>query len=653
MDSSTENDTDDYCDPRSIPKIGFESTNHTITISVNLQPNLSTCVSQPNLIDQPSTSFGLYALSVIPSLEMPSFHMHQTSHHISQVMNRVALVNSVNNENDDEDDGGDDDYDEGPAKEVSYNKISVREPLAKVLAERAIMEHHYTEVYEENNSFYEEIPGSTNSSVTYTKIGDIDSTSHNSTASRSGEMSHLLSQSMLSTCQPQRRNDSDKESNTMDSNAFVQIAPSVTPPPSVDNMLSISHGSRSTSPSFMNNSNHFLKLSSTSILMPSTSTVLDDRASGAASPPTAAQLNELYTVVNKSAKTSNKKTPHNNLNDLYAKVQKNYRPTSSAGSALTPIKMNVEYGGATLANAVRTTALPMDSMISNAGQPAPPPLPPLDNIPRSCRTVSMYSAVPDKLCSSSSSSIMTNGSFNTCNQSPTVSMSHAHLHSSPQNLSSGTAVLHHKRSQSTGNHHHYSVYGLENDEPIEDPGYEVVESSSSSNHNYEKINHPENGLLGKKNAYLNGRLEQNASSSSSSNPRSRSEEDDDDCLVEPGYEIVHYAGNRSYAQNSDSDEDSPCYETIHKQPDCNGEPISEPDYEVIPTASSSVSKTFDVCKPRKLPIFRAESDVSTEPGYERIRYVRKKPQTDEVDDTYASIARPSPPVGQEKLNDRL
>lgn len=58
--------------------------------------------------------------------------------------------------------------------EISYNKISVREPLARVLAERAALEHTYNEVEEERfSSFYEEIAGSTNSSVTYTKIGDI------------------------------------------------------------------------------------------------------------------------------------------------------------------------------------------------------------------------------------------------------------------------------------------------------------------------------------------------------------------------------------------------------------------------------------------------------------------------------------------------
>src|SRR5699024_9053230 len=44
-------------------------------------------------------------------------------------------------------------------KEISYNTISVREPLSKVLAEReANLEHHYNEVEDERvSSFYEEI----------------------------------------------------------------------------------------------------------------------------------------------------------------------------------------------------------------------------------------------------------------------------------------------------------------------------------------------------------------------------------------------------------------------------------------------------------------------------------------------------------------
>lgn len=60
---------------------------------------------------------------------------------------------------------------------LSYDIISVREPLAKMLAERqrqlTLGEHDYNEVYGERGSscFYEEIGGSTASSVTYDQIG--------------------------------------------------------------------------------------------------------------------------------------------------------------------------------------------------------------------------------------------------------------------------------------------------------------------------------------------------------------------------------------------------------------------------------------------------------------------------------------------------
>lgn len=56
-----------------------------------------------------------------------------------------------------------------------YGKISVREPLAKILAERqSYGDYEDLEVYNERGSscFYEEIAGSTTSSVTYDQIGN-------------------------------------------------------------------------------------------------------------------------------------------------------------------------------------------------------------------------------------------------------------------------------------------------------------------------------------------------------------------------------------------------------------------------------------------------------------------------------------------------
>lgn len=73
----------------------------------------------------------------------------------------------------------------GPTTKLSYDIISVREPLAKILAERQQLlqnqqqqrqilgDHEYIEVYGERGSscFYEEIAGSVTSSATYDQIG--------------------------------------------------------------------------------------------------------------------------------------------------------------------------------------------------------------------------------------------------------------------------------------------------------------------------------------------------------------------------------------------------------------------------------------------------------------------------------------------------
>lgn len=71
----------------------------------------------------------------------------------------------------------------GPMTKLSYDIISVREPLAKILAERQqfqnqrqlLTDHEYIEVYGERGSscFYEEIAGSTTSSATYDQIGAV------------------------------------------------------------------------------------------------------------------------------------------------------------------------------------------------------------------------------------------------------------------------------------------------------------------------------------------------------------------------------------------------------------------------------------------------------------------------------------------------
>lgn len=60
-------------------------------------------------------------------------------------------------------------YSTGSVHHHEYNKISVREPLSRVLEG---LEHTYNEVDDERmSSFYEEIPGSDSSSVAYARIG--------------------------------------------------------------------------------------------------------------------------------------------------------------------------------------------------------------------------------------------------------------------------------------------------------------------------------------------------------------------------------------------------------------------------------------------------------------------------------------------------
>lgn len=694
IDSSTENDTDDYCDPR------YVLTNHTIKIAVNgtsssaasmlttsisgvtAVPPINNTTVHPNLLDsnRTSTSSGLYAVSVIPSLEMQSFHLPSTSHHSNhhlphtnrnshhlpasitiatnglslqmvgspddqelpiesqppdQQQTRENLNRDLTNDltNNDDDDDNDDESD--APRQVSYNKISVREPLAKVLAERALMEHHYTEVYEENNSFYEEIPGSTNSSVTYTKIGDITPTESRLVAL---DLSHRT-----------RASEGDEVINIVDSDAFVQLAPPVTPPPPppVDNYRSgmITHGrSRSTSPSFFGSSHHpnFLPPATASITMPNTNN--GGAAITNSNGLTASQLSELYTAVNKSTKIGKQPKPASvveNMSDLYAKVQKNHR-----------ISRNEPNSGS-------------DTGGSNSHTNHPPPLPPLDNIPRSLRTLSMYTAAsndhhphtyhrtPPNITGTSAPPPVPHN-YN-ASISPITSLTPTACGSSIATKASKTPPnLMHKRSQSTGAQR-YPTYDLHVNEPIEDPGYEVVEppaslSSSSSRHNYEKINR------------IDGQQRTTPCSSCSSDDdhsdRQRNERtgdlEADDCLVEPGYEVVHYpvVGRRSNGhdlnrnQDDDEDDDSPCYETIHKQSeDGVTELQSEPDYEVIANCSRSSRLTkFDLPKkPKKPPILRTESDVSNEPGYERIRYVPKPSicQSVDQDETYASITQPS------------
>lgn len=302
----------------------------------------------------------------------------------------------------------------GPSHEIFYNKISVREPLSKVLAERALIEHHYTEVDDEGTScFYEEIAGSTNSSVTYTKISDI----------------------------------TNEEANNSQVVLNIINSPTSRPlPPSVESLMVVAESSRSTSPqsqSHQDQSNHSPQLPSSDI------TGMNDP-----------RICELYAFVDKSAK--NKKqiiSEVNNVDELYAKVQKNT-------SHKEPNKGNdtgVSRSGPEVTNEFYSMHNHKSGQ-SPLPPPPPPPLPPtLNSIPsRSGRTISMY--------------------YNSVEPGPSL-------------------IPGHSRRHSFGN----IKFNLEREEEcaIEDPGYEIVGSrdrqvSTSDNPNepeadpgYEPIRMPE------------------------------------------------------------------------------------------------------------------------------------------------------------------
>lgn len=138
-DSSTENDTDDYSDPSVIVQNAnpYPSPNHSHQ-------------HHHQLVDPDNDSYE-HPIS-------PSERMIRSENVVVE-----SVVEMLNNQIE-------------PKREISYNTISVREPLAKVLAERENnnnVEHHYNEVEDDSerlSSFYEEINGG--GSATYSKISE-------------------------------------------------------------------------------------------------------------------------------------------------------------------------------------------------------------------------------------------------------------------------------------------------------------------------------------------------------------------------------------------------------------------------------------------------------------------------------------------------
>lgn len=348
----------------------------------------------------------------------------------------------------------------GPSHEIFYNKISVREPLYKVLAERALIEHHYTEVDEEGTScFYEEIAGSTNSSVTYTKIGDL------------------------------THEDQNNPSVVLN---VINSPSSRPPPPSVESLMVVAESSRSTSPqSHQDQSNHSPQPPSGD-----TSSTIDPR------------ISELYAFVDKSAKKSNI-NDINNVDQLYAKVQKNtshkqsnkgissdsgvsrieaadeffashnhhiINPDVLSGSSRPNLKVSNKILNGPFSNAKGIEHIRSTNSATNSAPsplippppPPPPPLPTLNSMPsRSGRTISLYD--------------------NPIQPRPSLIPGHSRRHSfgcnSNFNLKMEECAIEDPGYEVVGSGDR-NVDSFDNtEEPEADPGYEPIRMSEISHHN--------------------------------------------------------------------------------------------------------------------------------------------------------------------------
>ncbi|KAK4337406.1 hypothetical protein RND71_043353 [Anisodus tanguticus] len=471
VDSSTENDTDDYYDSDILSKRNLDFQKVTINVP-------ATC--NQNLVIEPTSS--IYAVSRITNLELP-YHVSDLStssnnKNLSSIYSNHSNAQSFETDIEDE-----------PSKEVPYNKISVREPLAKVLADNAaLVEHHYTEVYDENNSYYEEIAGSTNSSVTYTKIGEI--------------VANICLQNSSNSFHDAKKSDKSKELT-----CSIHIPPPTTPPPPppVENLLTIKHSSRSTSPNQAYISNKPIS-----------------------------NCEALYTKINKSNKVNKKFTlPQQNLNDLYAKVQKNLKinfnnsVTSSSklskNQDFNSLKINLNYDNKKIHSS--TPEMTDKNLFVINTQKKPPPIPPLDNIPKNPK-----------------SNLFTNKS------NSNLTFTEANCSTNQNNLS---PYFQHKRSFSSGNDERYDQ--CDSDEFLEDSNYETLANKVVED-NYEKIKNNKETF-----------------------EKDLNENSSDKEIIDTGYEIINYTSTNKDL-NKDSDSDSPCYETIVKQNNDN-EFVSEPDYE--------------------------------------------------------------------------
>lgn len=310
IDSSTENDTDDYCDPHYYkPTKLKQSTSACDSVdgpTVPAKRFSNSALDNPYL---PFTSASFAVAGRVPSAEIPYM--------------TPPPVHALNEEEEEENPNS------SNKKSIQYNTISVREPLAKVLAERSSAEHHYFDVEDEQvSSFYEEIAGSTTSSVTYSKIGDI-------------------------TIEP----------------STSRTLPSEPPElPSIESLMIAAESTRSNSPS----------VSSSQLGAPSNNSPNDLYA----------YVDKRTKVLNRQ--TFHGSTSPHNVEEMYAKVQKFIPPPPPFDE--NPLISHSPKEPPSRSPAMNSNRPSTSNAHEEKGPPLPPlPPPPLNSLfPRSSRTLSAY-----------------------------------------------------------------------------------------------------------------------------------------------------------------------------------------------------------------------------------------------------------------------
>jgi hypothetical protein len=541
-------------EPETLIQVSYQpasASNGHLNININGDPSSSSPINirrYPQSIEAPAQSTYSEPTEVVRSVQINAVESHPPS--TESLRRDIDFIDGVSISLSNE--GSDDGEPTVDARaEISYNKISVREPLARVLAERAVMEHTYTEVDGDEglSSFYEEIAGSATSSITYTKIGEVSVVGPSSVPQHASREDVIVVDVPGPSSSSIHLNPSPISSRRNRSESI----PTPPPPPSVESLLVVaktSCSSRSASPQQSIHSNHEIH-------------------------PLGHNHNhnhfvhadETYALIDKSAKNrpplneqSSGDSDTMDTDALYARVEKtgHHHPSPNMNGLRSSMKD-------------RPPPLP-------ATPPPPPPVPSLKNLLRGPRAVSLIQSSAEQSAYRSHQRRFSSESM----ELPSNPLMTA-FNSSKEN-----------RAQNSTN--------VQNANVIEDPGYEVVRNDDYElEPGYEEI----------------GRRQDNEQDSANGHIYETSHTYDrpdgvysDGSIADPGYEVVnHY-------QDSEAD---PGYEIITKRKAPSAHSFTpDPEYEVIKRS------------PQPLPpapvVSRQESDVSADPGYERVRFVPRQKQ---------------------------